>query len=358
MADRQRRVRLRARRGACVTISWLQTACAYWFRPAYPQNVGGPLRWQAHPLTRTHELACCTAAASGLHPTSDTPHRQTCIKHTIYCRATIIATGDNHWTMRCFEVTEKFVFVCFANGKLAIHDITTQELLRPPIAAHTSEIKHIARGHGDILVTSCLDNQVRYSQYQSKTQSCMRHTCRKTCTASQWISCMQAREHSDLERQIEVLQVRTWHCAASKVQSSEALGPVAICNDASKQVNFILPVTCPATSSSMVRCTTRVTWSRLGCCQRNGWMIHEIAIALCAYVAQSGSCNWALPRAKLPWRAIPFCQLVQYISHPRTYLQIEGACDQQSEPHLSCRRRRCRFGQPRTTARYTCTMTI
>ena len=89
----------------------------------------------------------------------------------------MLATGDNHWTMRCFEVVGTFAFVCFANGKLAIYDINTQELVRPPLTAHTSEVKHIAVGHGDTLITSCLDNQVRVA--------CMAHLRGLTTSAHQ-----------------------------------------------------------------------------------------------------------------------------------------------------------------------------
>jgi hypothetical protein len=76
------------------------------------------------------------------------------------CRSRLVAAGDNHWTMRCFEVTGTFAFVCFANGKVSIYDTVGHELVRKPFAAHTSEIKHITRGHADIMITSCLDNQV------------------------------------------------------------------------------------------------------------------------------------------------------------------------------------------------------
>jgi hypothetical protein len=62
--------------------------------------------------------------------------------------------------MRCFEVVGTIAFVCFANGKLAVYDTETHELVRKPIAAHGSEIKHITKGHGDTIITSCLDNQV------------------------------------------------------------------------------------------------------------------------------------------------------------------------------------------------------
>lgn len=72
----------------------------------------------------------------------------------------MIATGENTWAMRVFEVAHNFVFVCFANGKMSIYDVETHNLVRPPIAAHTEEIKHITHGRNDTLITSCLDNQV------------------------------------------------------------------------------------------------------------------------------------------------------------------------------------------------------
>jgi hypothetical protein len=62
--------------------------------------------------------------------------------------------------MRCFEVVGEIVFVCFANGKMGAYDKGTQAAIRKPLSAHASEIKYIARGHGDILLTSCIDNQV------------------------------------------------------------------------------------------------------------------------------------------------------------------------------------------------------
>ena len=126
------------------------------------------------------------------------------------CRSSVVATGDNHWAMRCFEVLHNFAFVCFANGKLAIYNMDAMELARKPFAAHTSEIKHIVRGHGDTVVTSCLDNSIR-----------------------------------------------TWSCELGKLQTEEPLGPVAICNDATKQVDTVLPLMSAANGKAKV-CSTHI----------------------------------------------------------------------------------------------------
>ena len=72
----------------------------------------------------------------------------------------MLATGENVWAMRVFEVIGNFVFVCFANGKMSVYDAESHNLVRQPIAAHSEEIKHITRGKGNTLITSCLDNQV------------------------------------------------------------------------------------------------------------------------------------------------------------------------------------------------------
>lgn len=90
------------------------------------------------------------------------------------CRSKLLATGDNHWTMRCFEIVGSIAFVCFANGKLSVHNVATQELVRPSFAAHSAEIKHIARGPGNTLITSCLDNQVSSLQASMLTAPSMR----------------------------------------------------------------------------------------------------------------------------------------------------------------------------------------
>jgi hypothetical protein len=48
------------------------------------------------------------------------------------------------------------------------------------------------------------------------------------------------------------VQVRTWSCAPAKVRSEESLGPLSVCNDAAKQVNFILAVKCSQTGQKKV----------------------------------------------------------------------------------------------------------
>lgn len=71
-----------------------------------------------------------------------------------------MASGENFSAMRCFEVVDGIVFVCWADGKMSIFDENTQAALRKPVSAHASEIKHITRGHGGTILTSCVDNQV------------------------------------------------------------------------------------------------------------------------------------------------------------------------------------------------------
>jgi hypothetical protein len=57
--------------------------------------------------------------------------------------------------------------------------------------------------------------------------------------------------------QVLPLQVRTWHASADLVSSEDAMGPLSVCNDATKQVNWI------AISGSLKNADAKVKLSHL-----------------------------------------------------------------------------------------------
>lgn len=92
-------------------------------------------------------------------------------KHVVLlCRCAVIAAAEDHEQMKCFEVMEDSLFVCFATGKMEVYSKATQARVRKPIAAHGAEIKFIAKGSSNpFLYTACADNQVSNNDAAAKS---------------------------------------------------------------------------------------------------------------------------------------------------------------------------------------------